>query len=156
MIKISRLTDYAIVILYQMVREDRPVFCASDLATKTGLPLPTTSKILKKLSKKGIVSAQRGAMGGYKMEQSAPSVSVATIIEAMEGPIAITDCSDTDMERDTCRIESICPMRANWNRVNRVVRAALEEISLADMVAGTATLDSWPMVTAPELQQASK
>jgi FeS assembly SUF system regulator len=135
MIKISRLTDYAIVILSQMVRDDQPVFSASELAEKSRLPLPTTSKILKKLTKNNIVVAQRGAMGGYKLQFSAQRLSVAAIIEAMDGPIAVTDCANHPVI-EVCRIESICPMRTNWNRVNRVLRKALEEVSLADMLNG--------------------
>ena len=135
MIRLSRLTDYAIVLLSQMIGDGKRVYAASELAERTGLPLPTTSKILKQLTKAGVVLAQRGATGGYRLARSATDISVAAIIESMDGPIAITDCSDMTNTEECCRIENICPMRANWNRVNQTIRTALDGVSLADMLA---------------------
>ncbi len=153
MIKISRLTDYAIVLLSQMVAGSKSVFSASDLAERSSLPLPTTSKILKKLAKNGIVSALRGAAGGYRLERPAGAISIAAIIEAMDGPISITDCADPAPKRETCRIKSICPMSANWGSVNRVVRAALEEVSLTDMLADSRGDFEDIFASAPELRK---
>src|ERR1700733_4737033 len=94
MIKLGRLTDYAVTLLTQMVSEDKGVWAASDLAEKSGLPLPTVSKVLKQLAKSDIIAAQRGASGGYRLARPGASVSVAAIVEAMDGPIALTECSD--------------------------------------------------------------
>jgi FeS assembly SUF system regulator len=131
MIKLSRMTDYAVSLLTQMVNDGDTVFSASDLAEKTGLSLPTVSKILKHLTKSEIVAASRGAAGGYRLTRPAPAISVASIIEAMDGPIAITDCADNG-ETD-CKIEPLCPMSGNWNKVNQAIRQALENVSLAEM-----------------------
>lgn len=131
MIKLSRLTDYAVTLLTQMVSEDQAVWSASGLAEKTGLSLPTTSKILKQLNKSGIIGAQRGASGGYKLNQPAPDITIATIVEAMDGPIALTSCAEGGEQN--CNVEKTCPMSGNWNKINRAVRRALDEVSLADM-----------------------
>jgi FeS assembly SUF system regulator len=133
MIKLSRLTDYAVTLLTQMVSEEKGVWSATGLAEKAGLPLPTTSKILKKLAKSEIITAQRGASGGYQLTRPPASIAIVSIIEAMDGPIALTNCAkDGD---HTCRVETICPMNGNWNKVNRVIRDALGAVTLADMSA---------------------
>ena len=137
MIKLSRLTDYAVTLLTQMVKEGKGVWSASDLGEKSGVPLPTVSKILKQLSKAGIVTAQRGAAGGYQLAQSSNDISIASIIEAMDGPIALTDC--TEGGDQDCNIQMICPMSGNWNKVNQAVRHALEAVSLADMAVPSPT-----------------
>jgi FeS assembly SUF system regulator len=131
MIKLGRLTDYAVTLLAQMTGGDK-VWAASDLSERTGLPLPTTSKILKQLAKSGIVQTKRGAAGGYRLAKPAAAVTVAAIVEAMDGPIALTECTDTGDH--TCGVESICPMSGHWNRVNRAIKRALEDVSLADMM----------------------
>ncbi len=131
MIKLSRLTDYAVTLLTRMVNEDGAIWTAPDLAERSGLPLPTTSKILKHLAKAGIVETRRGAAGGYRLTRTASAVSIAAIIEAMDGPIALTECSDGGEHH--CGVEAICPMNGHWNKVSHAVRQALEAVSLADM-----------------------
>ncbi len=131
MIRLSRLTDYAVTLLTQMVREGKEYWSASDLAEKSAVPLPTVAKILKQLSKTEILVAQRGAAGGYKLSRSANDITIATIIEAMDGPIALTDCAEGG-DQD-CRIQTICPMSGNWDKINRAVKHALDAVSLADM-----------------------
>jgi FeS assembly SUF system regulator len=132
MIRLSRLTDYAVTLLTQMVSEGKGLWAASDLAAKSGVPLPTVSKILKQLSKAGVITAQRGVFGGYHLTRPAADISIATIIEAMDGPIALTDCAEGG-DQD-CRIQTICPMSGHWNKVNKAVRTALDAVSLVDMV----------------------
>ena len=135
MIRLSRLTDYAVALLSYM---DKPgkgeLWAASDIAETSGLPMPTVAKVLKTLAKSGIIVAHRGASGGYKLARPASKISVAEIIEAMDGPIAITDCSEGSQHSE-CKIESICPMSDGWNKVNRAMRKALEDVSLAEMNA---------------------
>src|SRR4029077_20314694 len=109
-----------VTLLTQMVSEEKVVWAASDLAEKTSLPLPTVSKILKHLAKSDIITAQRGAAGGYKLAQPAAGITIAAIVEAMDGPIAITDCAEGG-DQD-CRIQTICPMSGNWNKVNYAIR----------------------------------
>jgi len=131
MIKLSRLTDYAVTLLTQMVNEGQALWTTNDLAEKTGLSISTSSKILKQLAKNGIIVAQRGAQGGYHLSRPAATISIANIIEAMDGPIALTDCAEGGEQN--CRVEKLCPMSGNWDRINRAVKNALEEVSLADM-----------------------
>jgi len=135
MIKLSRLTDYAIVILTQMALEGKGVHAASVLADKTFLPLPTTSKVLKQLTKAGVLHAQRGASGGYALAREPSEISVASLIEALDGPIAITDCSGGTGDDGCCSVAETCPTRGNWNKVNVAIRAALQAVTLADMTA---------------------
>jgi FeS assembly SUF system regulator len=114
-----------------MVSEEQALWSAADLAEKTYLSLPTTSKILKKLTKSGIIGAQRGASGGYRLNMPASSITVASIIEAMDGPIALTSCAEGGDH--SCRVEKTCPMNGSWDKINRAIRHALLEVSLADM-----------------------
>ena len=130
MIRINRLTDYAIVVLVDMTRSDG-VRTAQALAEDTGVPLPTVAKLMKALGKAGIVVSHRGAMGGYTLGAEAKDISVATIIEAIEGPIAINTCLDETS--DACGLNSLCSMHANWDRINTVIRDALSEVSLWEM-----------------------
>src|SRR5581483_9187380 len=115
-----------------MVRGDAGNWSASDLAETTGLPLPTVSKILKQLAKSDIIQAQRGANGGYRLARPPESISVTAIVEAMDGPIALTEC--TESGDHNCNVEMICSMRGRWDKVNRAIRAALTAVTLADMI----------------------
>jgi FeS assembly SUF system regulator len=133
MLRLGRLTDYAITLLSHMGTEkDGSLWAASGLAEKSGLPLPTAAKILKLLAKGGLISAQRGATGGYKLARRASEISIAEIIEAMDGPIAITDCS-SGSAHENCKIQLLCPMSNGWNKVNVALRDALKGVSLAEM-----------------------
>ena len=132
MIKLGRLTDYAVTLLTQMVSGREGVWAASDLAEKTGLPMPTVSKVLKQLAKAGVVETKRGASGGYRLAREASAISVAMIVEAMDGPIALTECADGGNHH--CSVEPICPMNGHWNKISYAVRQALAAVSLADMV----------------------
>lgn len=134
------MTDYAVALLTQMVSEAKGVWAASDLAEITGLPSPTVAKILKRLTKSGIITARRGALGGYSLSQAARSLSIAAIIEAIDGPIAITDCADGGDH--SCRVEPICPMSSGWNMVNHAIREALKNVSLADMALSSSSRGS--------------
>jgi FeS assembly SUF system regulator len=133
MIKLSRLTDYAIVLLTQMALEGEGVHAASTLAEKTFLPLPTVSKVLKQLTKARILLAQRGASGGYSLARDPASISIASLIEALDGPIAITNCAGSGEDEESCSMQTTCPAHGNWDKVNIAIRAALEAVSLADM-----------------------
>jgi FeS assembly SUF system regulator len=135
MIRLSRLTDYAVTLLSHMGKDEKQnLWTAPDLASLSGLQLPTVSKILKLLAKSGLITAQRGAAGGYRLSRERNQISVAAIIEAMDGPIAITDCAEGSAHNG-CKIESLCPMSNGWNKVNRAIRKALEDVTLDDMDA---------------------
>jgi FeS assembly SUF system regulator len=131
MFRLNRLTDYAVVVMAQMAT--RPgVTTAAQVARDTGVPPPTVAKLMTALARAGLASSQRGVAGGYTLSRPAAAISVAEVIAAIEGPIALTACVDDASEH--CDVESICPMRGNWNKVNRAIRRALEELSLADMM----------------------
>ncbi|QJD30031.1 SUF system Fe-S cluster assembly regulator [Methylococcus geothermalis] len=131
MLRISKLTDYAIILLGQMARSDEQTYAAAELAEHTSIAMPTASKILKALARAGIVTSTRGARGGYALAQKPEHTSVARIIGALEGPIALTECG---IEQDLCQQSSSCEIRGHWNVINRAILAALESVSLADMV----------------------
>ncbi len=131
MIRINKLTDYAVVVLAQMAGEPDKVITASRLAGDTNLPVPTVAKLLKSLARGGILASQRGAGGGYVLGRNAADITVAEIISALEGPISLTEC--VDGTQGYCEVESLCPMRGNWDKVNAAIRRALSEVTIADM-----------------------
>jgi FeS assembly SUF system regulator len=133
MLRLGRLTDYAVTLLSHMgSKGEGTLWAASGLAESSGLPMPTVAKVLKLLAKGGLVSAQRGALGGYKLARRASEIKIAEIIEAMDGPIAITDCSHGSAH-ENCKIQSLCPMSFGWNKVNVAVQDALKKVTLAEM-----------------------
>ncbi len=134
MFKLNRLTDYAVVVMSQMAGRLDEVRTAPQIAHETGVPLPTVAKLLNALANSQLVVSRRGAGGGYKLARLAEEITVAEIIQAMEGPIALTACVEGSAEE--CDMESLCPMRGNWNKVNRAIHGALSQVTLADMTIG--------------------
>ena len=131
MFRLNRLTDYAVVVMAQMAQQPVQVRTAPQISQDSGLPLPTVAKLLNALARDGLITSQRGASGGYTLGRPAGEISVAAIIQALEGPIALTACvSGSD---DSCDVASLCPMNGNWNKVNLAIREALESVTLADM-----------------------
>lgn len=130
MFRINRMTDYAVVMLVDMARK-RQVRSAQQIAAETGVPLPTVAKLLKTLARDGLVTSVRGAGGGYTLGREPAGITVADMIQAVEGPIALTSC--VDEADDECGIEALCPMHGHWSTVNTAVRTALSTVSLADM-----------------------
>ena len=131
MLRITKQTDYGIVLLTLLAQEPSRLFTAPELAAEAQLPLPMVSKILKILAREGVVQSHRGAKGGYNLGRPPEDISVAEVISTLEGPISITECID-DTPGD-CGYAASCPVRSNWNRINLAVRQALEQISLAEM-----------------------
>lgn len=131
MLRVTKLTDYATVVLTVLASEPEAVLSASELAERAGLEPPTVSKVLKPLAQSGLVSAFRGANGGYRLARPAQRIGLLDIVEAMEGPLGMTECS---VHAGSCGIEQSCGVRANWNRVNDVVVEALRGITLAQML----------------------
>ena len=132
MLKITRLSDYAVAVLGQLARSAESVQTAKGLAEKTGLPQPAVSKILKSLARSKLVASHRGVQGGYRLARDASHVSVADVIEAVEGPVALTDCGGESLP--ACEFTGQCSVQANWLRINQVVRRALANISVEDMM----------------------
>lgn len=131
MIRISRLTDYGIVLLTHMATHPAQVHTASEAAAEAHLPLPTVSKLLRLLAKEGLLASHRGVKGGYGLARRPEDVTVAEIVAKLEGPIAITACA-APVASD-CEHETLCPVRGHWNLINLAVRQALESITLADL-----------------------
>jgi FeS assembly SUF system regulator len=128
MLRITKLTDYGFILLAHMAnREPDLLHNAKDLSATCGIALPTVSKVLKILTQGGVLQSHQGSKGGYALVRPAEHISAAEIIEAVEGPVAITDCSSAEgCERD-CRVSS------SWQQVNNTVIDALRGLSLADM-----------------------
>jgi FeS assembly SUF system regulator len=133
MIRMSRLADYGVVLMSQLAARPQVLTTAPELSLSSGLPVPTVSKILKALVQEGLLESHRGNKGGYALVRRAEEVSVAEIIRALEGPIALTEC--VGAEEGACDFEALCPTRTNWQKINDVVIGALESISLAEMRA---------------------
>jgi FeS assembly SUF system regulator len=133
MIKVSRLADYAVVVLATMSRGERAVHSATAIAQQSRLPEPTVSKVLKALAKGDIVTSLRGAGGGYRMNGTAATITVADIIVAVDGPIALTSCVEK-AEESSCAHACYCPVRGRWDEVSFAIRHALEGVTLADML----------------------
>ncbi|MEE4172982.1 MAG: SUF system Fe-S cluster assembly regulator [Xanthomonadales bacterium] len=130
MLRISKLTDYAILVMVELTAHRDEVLSAQSLAERCGLEAPTVSKVLKALVRAGLVESFRGANGGYRAHGAPESVSIAAVIDAIEGPIAMTECS---VHEGLCTVEASCSARDNWQKVSRAVAEALERVSLADM-----------------------
>lgn len=131
MIRITRLTDYGIVLMSHLATTPERRFAAPDLAAEAHLPLPMVSKILKQLAREGLLESHRGSHGGYALARPAEEISVVEIITALEGPIAVTECIED--APGVCSAEPFCPVSSNWRRINRAIREALADITLAEM-----------------------
>ncbi len=132
MIKLSKMTDYAVVILAEMAAQEGNVQSASGLANHTKLPEPTVSKILKLLTKHDIIESKRGINGGYALLKSPTHINMAALITALDGPIALIACVEQSTE--CCERSQCCTMKGKWNPVNIAMQKALEDVSLAQMM----------------------
>ena len=131
MLRLNRLTDYAVVVLAQMAQQEAEIRTATQISQSTGVPLPTVAKLMNCLARAGLIASHRGASGGYALSRHPEHITMAQIIQALEGPIALTACVDGNS--GCCEVETLCPMRGNWDQVNRAIREALSKVSLADM-----------------------
>lgn len=132
MLRVTKLTDYATVVLTVLAADPTQVMSAPDLAERAGLETPTVSKLLKPLAQAGLVEGFRGANGGYRLAHAPSDITLVEIVEAMEGPLAMTECSIH--EGGNCGIQDSCHVRANWRHINDVVADALRSVSLAQML----------------------
>ena len=131
MLRVTKLTDYATVVLTVLAARPGAVLSAPELAESSGLEQPTVAKLLKPLAAAGLVQGFRGASGGYRLAKPAESVSLIEIVEAMEGPLAITECSH---DQSQCGIAQQCGVRSNWRLINDVLAEALRGVTLAQML----------------------
>ncbi len=131
MLRVTKLADYGIVMLTYFAGNTDKTFNAKDIARVVRLPLPVVSKVLKTLARAGLLLSQRGTKGGYGLALVPEKITIASIIRALEGPIAVTEC--TDIAHGDCGLETGCPVRTNWHMINRAIHQALEGITLAQM-----------------------
>jgi len=133
MIRFSKLTDYGLVLMTVMARNKATtVHTARDLSSVSRLPLPTVSKLLKQLLQSGLLKSHRGIKGGYGLAKEANEISVAEIAQAIEGPIALTECSID--ATGLCDLERSCPIKSNQRIISQVMRGALEKVALSDLI----------------------
>jgi len=132
-IRLSRITDYGIVLMVQLARgSDVAARNARQLAAEAELPVPVVSKVLKALARAGLLASQRGSKGGYALARPADAITVPEMITALEGPISLTACS---VHPGACSQESSCDVREPWQQINAAVHGALAKITLADLAA---------------------
>ena len=131
--KLSKMTDYAVILLAEMAKDNR-LSSASFLAAKTMLPEPTVSKLLKLLSRQKIIRSVRGINGGYQLVQNPDQITIAHVMMATEGPFLLTPCADQD--NDCCSRLQNCSMRGKWSPLNQAMNHALESVSLSQMMGG--------------------
>lgn len=131
MIRITKQTDYAILLLtYVAAQEPDQVHTCRSLAEWSRLSLPMVSKILKPLSREGIMVSTRGVNGGYTLARPADQITVGEIIRTIEGPIGMTPCIT---DPGSCEQETFCPVKVNWERISRAVRDAVDDVRLSEM-----------------------
>ena len=131
MLRISRLTDYGTVVLAHLATHQAGVCSAAEVAQATGVAPPMVSKLLKLLARAQLVSSTRGANGGYRLSRPPQAVTAADIIDALEGPVSITECSTAEGD---CEHEDVCTVGNAWQRINVAIRRALQDVTLNDLV----------------------
>lgn len=131
MLRVSKLTDYATVVMTCLLDAGDGVLSAQSLAERARLEVPTVSKLLKQLAQAELVVSTRGINGGYRLARAPERISIADIVTAMEGPIGMTECS---AHAGLCDHETHCGVRVNWQRINQAIAGALASVTLADMV----------------------
>lgn len=130
MLRISKLTDYATVILASLIAGR--LTSAAEIAERTHIGLPTVSKLLKELQHAGLVDSVRGARGGYRLARAPAAISAADIIDAVEGPVALTECAG---DHGHCDIEATCQVGQSWQQISLAIRRALAGLNLDDLLA---------------------
>lgn len=147
MLRLSKLTDYAVVVLTRLEEaEEGGVLTAPGLAAATGLGEPTVAKVLKILAHAGLVEGRRGAAGGYRLARPLQEMPLTDVITAIDGPIALTACVDNSF--GLCDAEATCPVRGRWDPVNDAIRRALSGISIADLARVPAVVPDADVVAA--------
>ena len=139
--RLSSLADYAIVVMTAAARaSDDMRLSATDIALQTGVPLPTAQKLLGRLAVAGLLESARGTGGGFALARPAENISLADIVEAVEGPIAMTACVEEGETRHDCALEQSCRVRPHWGAVNGAIRGALAGVSLTSLSREAAPL----------------
>lgn len=136
MLRLTNLADYAVVVMATAARQPGAKLSAAAVATASGIPAPTVAKLMGTLARAGLLVSHRGVAGGFGLSRPPEAISVADIVEAVDGPIAITQCCGEG--RADCGIEGSCGVRVHWSPINRAVREALAAVPLAALVRAQA------------------
>jgi FeS assembly SUF system regulator len=131
-IRLTNLADYAVVVMAAAAREPGVKLSAARVAELTAIPAPTVAKLMGTLARGGLLTASRGVAGGFTLTREPASISVAEVVEAVDGPIALTSCAGNEVT--DCAMEGHCAIRGHWPPINKAVRGALAAVSLADLV----------------------
>lgn len=135
MFRLSKITDYGIVILAHLAKAGpAKTHNAREVACDVDLPFPVVGKVLKSLARRGMLQSHRGSKGGYALNRPPQDITVADMLTALEGPVALTECN---VGPQLCQHEHTCPVRDPWHVINRVVEVALSKITLADLIDPT-------------------
>jgi FeS assembly SUF system regulator len=154
MLRISKITDYGIVLLTELARgEPGEPHAARELSEAVELPMPVVSKTLKALARRGLLVSHRGARGGFTLAREPERIAVSDVIDALEGPVGLTECTIAGSE---CQREAICGVREPWQRINGVILQALRQITVADLIATPVQLVDFPLFGAPPQPRAGK
>jgi FeS assembly SUF system regulator len=142
MLRMSKMTDYGIVLLTELARASGETRTAKELAACTHVPLPSVSKVLKGLQGAGLLVSHRGASGGYGLSRPAQAIPLTEIIAALEGPVAFTECGahGSQHAEGPCELETVCRVRGHWRIINRTLQDALGRLTLADLCAPASRL----------------
>ena len=146
MLRISKLTDYGTVLLAHLAANQATVCSAAEVADATGIALPTVSKLLKLLARAGLVTSTRGANGGYRLSRGPQEISAADVIDALEGPVSITECSASDGD---CEHEDVCSVGSAWQRINVAIRRALQDVTLNDLLRANSPVPTFRFAGLP-------
>jgi FeS assembly SUF system regulator len=130
MIRLSKLADYGTMVMRYMALEPKELHTASEIAAAIRLAAPTVSKLLKIMGRKGLLVSQRGSKGGYRLAHRPDRITVAQVVEAVDGPFTVTECTDASCR---CSLEPDCPIQRNWRRINRQLRDVLDGVTVADL-----------------------
>ena len=132
MLRLSKMTDYGVLLMSELAKSNGEVQRAPDLAEATHIPQPTVRKVMTTLIQADLVESVRGINGGYKLQREPHHINVREVIRSLEGDIALTGCEENDGK--VCEQASVCGTRTNWLKINQAVCDALQNISLKDMV----------------------
>jgi FeS assembly SUF system regulator len=136
MLRMSKMTDYGIVLMTELARAEGDTRTTRELAARTRVPLPSVSKVLKGLLQAGLVVSHRGANGGYGLARPPAELSLAELVSALEGPVALTECGvHATPSGAPCELEAVCQVRGHWRLINNAIQEALGRLTLADLVA---------------------
>jgi FeS assembly SUF system regulator len=145
MLRLSKMTDYSVVVMGRLASRPDARQSAAEISTATGLPAATVGQVLKALGAGGLVNGARGAHGGYVLARAPKDISVAEIVTALDGPVAITAC--VDGADDPCNVQSVCLLRGSWDAVNSAIEAALTDVTLEDMLQPLFNFEASPSAT---------